>query len=272
MSFGYQNLHSHTTYCDGDLPPEALIKAALKKGCRSLGFSEHSYIDFDTYYSMDLDRTSEYVHEVNSLKEKYKGEIEIFLGLERDYLTESAPDGLDFVIGTVHYVNKGGEYVSVDAGAKHQNRMVKTYFGGDYYEMAEDYFAVVAGIIKKTKADIVGHFDLAAKYNFSGSLFDEMHPRYVNAALGAMEEILKDCNIFEVNTGAMYRFNKPEPYPSVFLLKELRKRGGEVIMSSDSHDAQSLCFKFHEMHELLKSCGFKHIKRLTENGFIDVEL
>ena len=272
MKTGFQNLHSHTTYCDGMLKPEAMVKAAIRKGCSSIGFSEHSYITFDTYYSMHIDVTDDYIRDVNALKEKYRDAIEIYLGLEQDYLTDTVPDGLDFVIGTVHYVQKGDGFVSVDAGAKHQKMMVERCFGGDYYEMAEDYFSVVADIIRKTKADIVGHFDLAAKYNFNGSLFDEMHPRYVSAALGAMDEILKDCRLFEVNTGAMFRFNKQEPYPSVFLLKELRKRGGEVILSSDSHDAESLCFKFYEMQELLKACGFKTLKRLTKDGFVDVTL
>jgi len=272
MNTGFQNLHTHTTYCDGALTPGAVVIAAIERGFDSIGFSEHSYVPFDTYYSMSLDLTDNYIAEVSELKEKHKGKIEIFLGIEQDYLTDKTPEGLDFVIGTVHYVKNRNEFVSVDAGAKHQMRMVETYFGGDYLRMAEEYFAVVAGIIKKTNADIVGHFDLAAKYNFSGSLFDEMHPRYIRAALDAMDAILKDCNLFEVNTGAMYRFSKPEPYPSVFLLKELKKRGGEVILSSDSHDAQSLCYKFSEMQELLKSCGFEYIKRLTKDGFIDIKL
>ena len=265
----YQNLHTHTTYCDGSLTPEAMIKAAIGKGLKSIGFSEHSYVAFDTYYSMSPDLTGEYVSEVRTLREKYKDSIEIFLGLEQDYLTGGAPDGLDFIIGTAHYVEKEGEFISIDSGAKHQNSMVGEHFGGDYYLLAEKYFSVMADIVRKTNADIVGHFDLAAKYNFGGRLFDETHPRYVRAALDAMDEILKDCKIFEVNTGAMFRFNKPDPYPSVFLLKELKKRGGEVILSSDSHDAESLCFKFYEMQELLKSCGFTSIKRLTKDGFID---
>ena len=272
MNTGYQNLHTHTTYCDGSLPPEAMIKAAIRKGCGSIGFSEHSYIVFDTYYSMDLDVTDDYISELNALREKYSDSIEVFVGLEQDYLTETVPGNLDFVIGSVHYVPKDGEFVSVDAGPKHQKMMIDTYFGGDYYEMAEDYFEVVAGIIKKTNADIVGHFDLAAKYNFNGNLFNEKHPRYVSAALSAMDEILKDCRLFEINTGAMFRFNKPGPYPAVFLLKELRARGGEVILSSDSHDAESICFKFYEMQELLKTCGFKYMKRLTKDGFVDVKL
>jgi len=150
--------------------------------------------------------------------------------------------------------------------------MAATHFSGDYYEMTESYYETMAGLITKTGADIVGHFDLIAKNNDNGSMFDEMHPRYIRAALSAMEQILETCRIFEINTGAMYRKGKAEPYPSIFLLKELQKRGAEVILSSDSHDADSLYHKFDEMVELVKSCGFRYIKRLTKDGFVDVKI
>jgi len=270
---GFQNLHTHTTFCDGALSPEDVINAALKKGCRSIGFSEHSHVSFDKY-SMTLEGTSEYVCEVNRLKGKYEGSIEIFLGIEQDYYSGKPPDGLDYILGTAHYIKseKGDGHICIDNGANLQMLAAERHFGGDYYAMAEGYFDVMSDLINKTSADIVGHFDLIAKYNFGGRLFDETHPRYVGAALRSMEAILEYCKVFEVNTGAMYRFGNPEPYPSVLLLKELRKRGGEVILSSDSHDEDSLFFMFDEMKELLKSCGYRYLKRLTRTGFIDVKL
>jgi len=269
---GYQNLHTHTTYVDGTLPPEAMIRAALKKGCDSIGFSEHSYVPSDKRYSMSPGAALRYVAELSALRQKYEGAIEVFIGVEHDYYTAVPVEGLDYRIGAVHYVKSGDEYITIDAGAEHQQLMAEKYFGGDYYALAEAYFATIAGITGKTNADIIGHFDLVAKYNFNGSLFDETHPRYEAAALGAMDEILKGCRIFEVNTGMMYRYNKSEPYPSARLLKELRVRGGEVILSSDSHNAESLCYYFDEMRELLKACGFKYIKRLTKSGFTDEKL
>ena len=269
---GFQNLHTHTTYVDGTLPPEEMIKAALRNGCDSLGFSEHSYVPHDTRYSMQPGAAIEYVDEISALRRKYEGTIEIFIGIEHDYFTAVPVDDLDYYIGAAHYVKSGDEFITIDAGREHQKMMADDYFGGDYYAMAEAYFEVIAGIMKKKRVDIIGHFDLIAKYNFDGNLFDEQHPRYKAAAFAAMDEILKDCKLFEVNTGMMFRKNKKEPYPSVSLLKELKARGGEVILSSDSHHAQSLCYNFKEMGELLKTCGFKYLKRLTRNGFIDVPL
>ena len=269
---GFQNLHTHTTYCDGALSPEDMVGAAIGLGLSSLGISEHSYVPFDIYYSMDMIEASKYIAEVSALKSRYEDKIEIFLGLERDYYTEEIPDGLDYVIGALHYACVNGEYLSVDAGPDRQKEMVDLHFGGDFYALAENYFSVLSNIAVKTKPDIIGHFDLVSKYNLEGSLFDETNPVYISAALCAMDEILKTCNLFEANTGAMYRLGKKEPYPSTFFLKELLKRGGEVIMSSDSHDAASIGYKFSDMLELLRFIGFRHIKRLTKGGFVNIDI
>ena len=268
--FNLQNIHSHTVYCDGTLTLEEMVVAAIEKGCDSFGFSGHSYAPFDEKHCMSPENTRRYILEITQLKEKYAGRIELFTGIEQEYLGENIQEDFDFIIGSVHYIKNGETLVCVDGGAKAQKMECEINYGGDYYAMAEAYFAAASDVAAKTKADIIGHFDLIAKYNFEGRLFDESHPRYTGAALDAMREILKKQKLFEVNTGAMFRFNKPEPYPSVFLLKELFKRGGEVILSSDSHHAESICHKFSEMRELVKSCGFKYVKQLTRDGFMDV--
>ena len=267
-----QNLHTHTTYCDGKLTAEEMVRAAIEKGCGSIGFSEHSYVPFDFDYSMTPELTREYFREIRSLKDKYRGVIDVFLGIEQDMFSEGPTDGLDYIIGTAHYIKCGGGYETVDAGVGNLKRITREFFGGDVYAAAEAYYATAAELVRITGADIVGHFDLVAKYNIDKCVFDDDDPRYIKAALGAMDAILADCRLFEVNTGAMYRIGKTEPYPSGSLLRELRARGGEVILSSDSHDAQSLCHMFGDMRELLKACGFKYLKRLTNDGFIDEKL
>ena len=266
-----QNLHSHTVYCDGSLTPEEMVKAAIKKGCSSFGLSGHSYAPFDLKHCMSKGDTERYQRDAVRLKEKYSSEIELYFGIEQDYYSDGPPVGFDFIIGAIHYLKAGDTFVCVDAGAKNQKTAVDEYFGGDYYAFAEKYYETLADI-GKTGADIIGHFDIVTKYNSNSGLFDETDPRYIGAALGAMDEILKTRSLFEVNTGAMYRLGKPEQYPAAFLLKELQRRGGEAILSSDSHDAASICWKFDEMRELLKSCGFKYIKRLTKDGFKDERL
>ena len=268
------NFHTHTTYCDGELTVEQMVRAAIDKGMDALGFSEHSYLSFDDF-CMSRDGTHEYMRDVRQLAQKYP-EIELYLGIEQEYYAEwiVPPEEFDFIIGAVHYVKTGGKFVSLDDGAQAQRQVVLDHFGGDYYAMAEAYFDTVAALAD-TPCDFIAHFDLCAKYNNLdplAPLFDELHPRYVNAALRAMDTLVSAGKPFEVNTGAMYRLGRPEPYPSAFFLRELHRRGAQVLLSSDSHDAQSLCHGFEDMKTLLRSCGFTHIKRLTRNGFVDVAI
>ena len=77
-----QDLHTHTVYCDGQNAPEDMVRAAIEKGMSRIGFSGHCYTFFDTSYCMSEDGVKEYCAEIAALKEKYKGQIEILLGLE----------------------------------------------------------------------------------------------------------------------------------------------------------------------------------------------
>ena len=78
-----QNLHTHTTYCDGVDTPEDMIIAALAKGFDSIGFSGHSFMDYSDYLGCD-DKTVEYRKEILRFKKKYEDKIKIYLGLEGD--------------------------------------------------------------------------------------------------------------------------------------------------------------------------------------------
>ena len=99
-----------------------------------------------------------------------------------------------------------------------------------------------------------------------------MDKRYRYAALEAMEALLEFEKPFEINTGAVYRRLRTEPYPSIQLLQELKARKGEILFSSDSHDGASLGFCFPEMAKLAKEIGFRTVKVLSKNGFADFVL
>ena len=112
------NFHTHTNYCDGKDSPEELVKAALEKGFFALGFSSHSFTEMDKSFAMSASEAEKYRAEIADLKEKYKGEIELYCGIEQDYFSDEPTDAYDYVIGSVHYVLKNGEYVCVDNTAE----------------------------------------------------------------------------------------------------------------------------------------------------------
>ena len=130
-------------------------------------------------------------------------------------------------------------------------------YHGDYYAFAEDYFALVSRVAEKTKADIIGHFDLITKFNEGEKLFSESNPRYEKAWDAALRALIPSGKPFEINTGAMQRGYRSSPYPAVPVLKKIQEYGGKIIISSDCHQADAVDFAFDSAIEFAKKSGFQ---------------
>lgn len=236
------NYHTHTIFCDGKDTPEELVQEAIRLGCPAIGFSGHSYTAFDESWCMSKEGTKEYKACVRSLQKKYAGQIRILLGVEQDLYSKEPTDEYDYIIGSVHYVKKGEVYLPVDESAEKQREIVNRYYGGDFYEFAEDYFVNVAGLYQKTRCNIVGHFDLITKFNEKGVLFDTANPRYRIAAEAALMKLMMWPVAFEINTGAMARGYRTEPYPERWVLQMLLRGRVAVIKNSDAHCKENLLY------------------------------
>ena len=271
-----QNLHTHTVYADGKNTAEEMVLGAIRSGCAGLGFSEHSTfppVGYNDGYSLLPEEIAGYCAEVLALREKYRGRLEIFLGLEQDIDSPPVDQPFDYLIGSVHNLRAGGDkWLAVDSSAEGFLRHTKEYFGGDIFAMAEAYYQLEAEVADRTGCQIVGHFDLITKFNEGGRLFDEADPRYRNAALEALTALLGRDVIFEINTGAISRGYRTTPYPAPFLLKAIREKGGRVCITSDSHSAQTITCAFAEAAEFAMACGFQETWDLTASGFQPVSL
>lgn len=266
-----QNLHTHTVYGDGKNTAEEIVRSAIRSSCAALGFSEHSPfppVGKHDGYSLLPERVAEYRAEILQLRENYRGQIEIFLGLEQD-IDSNPPEGAyDYLIGSVHNLRATGDkWLPVDESADAFVRYAREYFGGDGLAMAEAYYRLEAEVAQKTGCQIVGHFDLITKFNEGGQLFSEDDPRYRNAALEALESLLEQDVIFEINTGAISRGYRTVPYPAPFLLQTIREKGGRICITSDSHSAQTITCAFSQAAELAVACGFRETWVLTGRGF-----
>ena len=248
---GKANFHTHTCYCDGKDRPEELVKKAIELGFTALGFSVHEYTEFDPDFCMSLEDTEKYRAEISRLNEKYRDSLRIYLGTERDYFGEGSDFPYDYVIGSLHYVEKDGVYLSVDNTEAIMAENVEKYFSGDYRAYVERYYEIEACVAEKTKADIVGHFDLIAKFNEGGKYFDEDARWYKKAALEALAKAAEKKPVFEINTGAMARGYRSRPYPAPFILEEIERLDCPVILSSDCHDREYLDYGFRSAAEKL---------------------
>lgn len=250
------NLHTHSTYCDGKSTLPETVRAAIEKGFSYIGFSGHENIYFDSRYCMSVEGQKKYYEEVNSLKEKYRNDIKILCGIETDIAAKHSDLGkFDYTIASTHYIKAGDGFCDVDESAEKQKECIDLYYGGDPYAYAEEYYKNVS----KLQGDIIGHFDLLTKFDRNNDIFNPREERYKKAALSALSELIEKKAVFEVNTGAMSRGYKDAPYPDIWILKEIKKRGGKVVLTSDCHDAKNLDYGYDIAEKILYDLGFTDI-------------
>ena len=255
--------HTHSVYSDGKNTLEEMVEAAIENGCEEIGFSDHAPMEFECDWSARAESIDDYKKEISRLREKYRGKIKIFLGIEQDYFSIPA-SGYDYIIGSVHFVYKDGEYIPVDINADAVKGYIDRLYGGDVYGYCEDYFKLVKDIYEKTKCQIIGHFDLVTKFNERMPLIDINHPRYTKAVDDALATLLKTDAIFEVNTGAISRGYRTSPYPDDRTLDIIAKSGKKLVITSDSHNKNTVTFNFEEQERRLTQKGYEYIKSLEE--------
>ena len=269
-----QNLHIHTTYADGKDTPEELIQEAIKRGYDSIGFSEHSFMAFSDYpYQMTIEEMADYKAEVRALKEKYKGIIDIFCGLEYEFFSDFDTEGFDYLIGSVHVMRHKDQLLFVDWTAEQTRENIEKVFGGDGIAYAKCYFEAVADLPNHGSFDILGHFDLLTKFNEKEpDLFDTQCEEYRAAATKAAKALVGKVKFFEVNTGAISRGYRTTPYPDPYIIREMKRLGFGAIISSDCHDRNFLDCGYEDAKRLLREAGFTEHYVLTDDGFVPIPL
>lgn len=260
----YSNFHTHTTFSDGKNSIRENIEAAIAKDMISLGFSDHSYTDFDLTYCIKKEDLPKYISEVRAMQAEYADRIEIYLGYELDGFAKMDNRELfDYTIGDCHYVRTPDGLRSVDNNVRDFVDIGETVFGGDYIAFSKAYYEIYAERMPIIRPDILGHIDLVTKFGY----VDEDDPRYRAYATEALVASLEVCPIVEMNTGAISRGHRTTPYPAPFMLREIRERGGRIILSSDSHRATDLTASFDDCLEILRANNINSVVALVGGKF-----
>ena len=265
-----ENYHTHTHFCDGKNSPEEMVLRAIEKGFSTLGFSGHGHTDIDESYCMSRESTKKYIGEIARLKEKYKDKILILCGIEQDIVSQDDISEFDYSIGSTHYIIRDNKYYNVDGSREEFEYLVNDVFFGSVDAFAKEYFENVSTVVEKTNCKIIGHFDLISK-NFERFNITESEA-YLSYAEKAVERLVKHNVPFEINTGAMARGYRSNPYPSKNILKMIKKMGGKIIFNSDCHQADFLDYGFEQAEKIAKDAGFTERVILTDKGFEEISL
>ena len=284
MSAKKANFHTHSSFCDGKNTAEEMVLAAIEKGFDVLGFSSHCfhplnpefYTKEDSLWHIPSENIISYSQEIRRLKEKYAGQIQIFLGFEADYFDSPAigtaiPDKAkysefspDYLIGAVHFLTNPKGFFTVDHKPDIVKESLQRFYSKpdgtiDGKQAVCDYFAAEREMLLKGNFDIIAHPDLIRIRNTVLHFFDEEESWYKEEIKATARVIANSGVIAEINTGAIARGNMDDTYPSQQFLEYLYNYGAPVCINSDAHTTNNLDCAFDRAAEKARRAGYKEL-------------
>ena len=260
-----EDYHVHTYYSDDSVHPmEEVIKDGIRKGLTEICFTDH--VDYGIKIDWDWGQEIEYRHgeplanvdypkyyeEYLQLKEKYKDQITLKLGLEFGIQMHTIPlfeklfarYPFDFIILSVHQV-EDKEFWTQDFQA-----------GRTQQEYNERYYQELLDLTKNFhNYSVLGHMDLIVRYDQQGVYpFEKIKPMIEQI----LKQVIADGKGIEVNTSHV-RYKLSDTTPSQDILKLYKELGGTIItIGSDSHKEEHLGAYIDEAKAMLKNLGFTH--------------
>ncbi len=245
--------HVHTRLChhaSGEM--EDYVLSAIQRGLSKIIFLEHYESGISYFQStwLNEDDFAYYHEEGRRLRQKYRGGIEIGLGIEVGFNPDRIERTRDFIQQyqwdrialSYHYLKTPHGHVNMVSRRQDSiDRMVA--IGID--RVVSAYFAGLLQGIKELPAEVVCHVDAVLRH-YPGLSFNEQH----HAQLDEVLERIKEKNIaLEVNTSGFVHRN--EPYPSFSLLQKAKKMGIRLVAGSDAHRPEDVGRYFDRLAVLL---------------------
>jgi len=266
------NFHTHCKFDDGIEPLEAYVQSAIDKGIASLGFSCHQPLPFENAWSLPQRDYSEYRTGVRRLQEEYTGQIELYLGLETDYIPGHSEhfhqmiesDGLDYVIGSVHLVMKPGssdaaDLLSIDGPREDFIRGIDTLYAGNARALVEAYYDQQREMVATQRPHVIGHLDKINMQN-KGELFNEQAKWYKDAVDYLLDTIAAQGTIVELNTRGVYTGKTDVFFPEREVVEKCFERSIPMMVNTDAHHPDQVDELFDEATDLLKDVGYREIQ------------
>jgi len=267
--------HTHCGLDDGHGTMEEIVLSAISKGFTALGFSCHTPIEPEDEWHMKEADFPYYLGELKRLKEVYRDRIELYTGLELDFLEGNDTlagseyiGQLDYTIASVHLMKhrKSGAYLSIDGPIEEFTTLLEDNFHGSVENFAAHYYALQERMISSHTFDILGHCDLIKKHNRDGRFFDPASPWYRKAWASFLHRAAKHDVQIEVNTGGVARGATSEVYPSPEMIRMCTELSIPLMLNSDAHRSDHLDFSFSSTEDLLIQSGVRSLD-ILEHGF-----
>ncbi|WP_338554035.1 histidinol-phosphatase HisJ [Paenibacillus sp. KS-LC4] len=267
MLIDYHTHHVRCGHAVGTL--EEYVQKGIELGLDQLGLSDHLpliHVDPATYYpemAMPMEELPRYVEECLTLKEKYKHQIDIRVGLEGDYIEgyeRQIEDILkaypfDYVIGSVHFL---GEWDITDF------RQTHGWEGKNRLAVYEQYYDAVQKAAATGLYDFIGHIDVIKRFGFKP---EEDVTHLENAAL---EAVKRHGVAIELNASGL-RTPAEEMFPSRRMLEYAHRLGIPITVGSDAHQPERLAQYLDQARLMLKEVGFSQLATFDRRKLVSID-
>lgn len=252
--------HIHTKFsADSEADPRGHILKAIEMGLDEICFTDHQDFNYP-YMSFDLDIDS-YLKEMKLLKEEYKNQIRIKIGVEvgldLNYIQEindfvNSHD-FDYVIGSIHVIRNTEFYEPAE------------YFNNKTKEEAHrEFFLNTLECVKTFDCfNCLGHLDYIVRY---GPYEDKNvnHELYQDIIDEIFKTLIQKGKGIEVNTSG-YRDLKTCGFPSFKQVERYYQLGGRIItVGTDSHTSDRIGEHVEEVVREYQRIGFQDISTFTK--------
>jgi histidinol-phosphatase (PHP family) len=223
--------------------------------CRERGIESIAFTDHDRYREgVDFDVIAR-LREINP-------EVEILAGIELDNDPVTGESGqkwvdthwdrLDFVLGSVHYLNNGSQmFDGPDQSSQLQSLGFERAF--------EEYRGQLGTLIRRGQIDCLSHLDLI---KIHGLVPDNYDPAKFFGPI--LEQIAAAGLAMEINT-AGWRKPVGEQYPAEPILRSALALKIPITISSDAHSYAQVADDYGKLEPLLERIGLAKPARFRQH-------
>jgi histidinol-phosphatase (PHP family) len=233
---------------------EAYVEQAILQGRREIGFSDHNPLPhgLGANVRMKESELDYYVNRVIELRHQYHGKIEVLLGLEMDFVDgledylarQIASYPFDYIIGSVHYLNRD---CTIGSWTRH--------YPASPDEQWIRYCEQLRKLAHSGLCDILAHLDVVKRSA------KQPTQRGLDAITATLEDIATTGLCIEINTSG-YRHTElieSQPYPDLPFVEKALALGIPLTVNSDAHAPEQVGFKFAETETFLKKHGCRQL-------------
>ncbi len=247
------DLHTHNYRCghaNGKL--EEYVLYAIELDLNYLGFSDHAPLlnqkadQPSPGMHMAKSELDDYYNKASKLKNKYRSDIELLIGIEIDYFegfTERYKNFIDnykfdYIIGSVHYFN--GYHVFDPKRWSNTN---------DELSEIEKYYSLIKKLIKADMIDVLAHIDAIKALNIENYSYD-----FSDEIL----DLILECDLtLEINTSGLKKCD--QLFPESKIIKRANEKGISFTYGSDAHSPKDIGYGWNQVKKILNEQSIKNL-------------